>query len=147
MIDRATIHGLSRTKEYKAWQKMKDRCFNENNSHYEGYGGRGITVCSRWMDFENFYKDMGECPEGCSIDRIDNDSSYMPSNCRWATTSQQMNNTRRNVVIQFNGESLTVAQWENRLGINKGTAYHRLRRGWSIERALTTPPCRKVASP
>ena len=85
-----TSHGRRHTPEYKAWTNMKQRCFNPNNTSYEIYGGRGIDVCLEWLDFEPFYKDMGDKPSATySIDRIDNDGNYEPGNCRWATSTQQ----------------------------------------------------------
>ena len=89
-------HGMSYTREYNIWQGMKDRCINSENQGYEDYGGRGISVCTRWLDsFENFYEDMGLSPtDDHSIDRIDNEGNYCPDNCRWATIKQQSDNKR-----------------------------------------------------
>lgn len=91
-----TKHGMYGTRIYTSWGKMKDRCLNKNNHAYKNYGGRGIKICPEWLNsFENFYRDMGERPEGKSIDRIDNNGNYEPSNTKWSTPKEQMNNTRK----------------------------------------------------
>lgn len=122
---------------YQAWAAMRQRCGNPNTKHWKSYGGRGITICERWESFENFLADMGERPAGCSLDRKDNNGNYCKENCRWATQRQQMNNTRVNRLITFNGITQTVSQWAEALGVKQNTLLYRLRRGWSIERALT----------
>lgn len=134
-------HGLSRSKEYHAWQRIKVRCYHKNREEYKSYGGRGITVCKRWLNsFENFYADMGDCPSNShSIDRIDVNGNYEPSNCRWATLKEQCNNKRTNHFLEFNGESKTIQQWCDFFGLADTTVHNRLKRGWSIEDTLTKP--------
>jgi len=91
----AVKHNKRHTKEYNIWSAMKQRCKNPKTEYFNLYGGRGISVCERWESFKNFYEDMGECPEGMSLDRIDVDGDYEKSNCRWVTNSQQSFNTRK----------------------------------------------------
>ena len=131
-------HGMTNTFEYNAWHHMKQRCINKSNHAYKNYGGRGITICKRWLNFENFYKDMGKRPRGMSLDRVDNNKGYYKENCRWATVVEQNNNMRSNHFLTYNGETQTIAWWVAKLGINRGTLYSRIYRGWSIERAFTT---------
>lgn len=133
-------HGLADTPVHRVWIGMNSRCSNPKLANYANYGGRGIKVCERWKSFENFVADMGIRPEGYSIDRINNDGDYEPSNCRWATTKQQLNNKRVNRILVLNGESRTIAEWSEKLGIGWYTIRSRVDRyGWTIEKALTTP--------
>ena len=119
---------------------MIRRCENPKAKNFPRYGGRGITVCERWRtSFEAFLSDMGSRPEGKTLDRIDNEGNYEPSNCRWATASEQQRNMRSNQWVEFNGERMIVTDWARRLGISHGTLRHRLARGWSVELAFTTP--------
>ncbi len=133
-------HGMSGTSTYRTWASMRQRCNNENDDKYSRYGGRGIKVCDRWNDFENFYVDMGERPKGMTIDRLDNTKGYFLSNCRWAACRIQQNNRRNNRIILFNGKSQTIAQWSRDTGIPYSVIYSRLTRlGWTIEKSITTP--------
>jgi len=128
---------------YIVYLGMIRRCYRTKEPGYPNYGGRGISICERWRGkdgFKNFLADMGEKPDGLSIDRIDNDGNYEPSNCRWATRTQQARNCRSNRRYTFNGESLCVPEWAERLGMKADTIYCRLKIGWSIEKALTAPP-------
>lgn len=134
---------------YRAWINMKTRCFNIKSSHYLDYGGRGITVCSDWLIFENFFRDMGEPQKGYSLDRIDNNGGYNKENCRWSTISEQSRNKRSNVLYTLNGETLCLAEWASRIGVNGTTITYRLRRGWPLALALTSkkaPPQRVKGS-
>lgn len=130
----------NKTKEYRAWAGMKKRCYNRNERCFKHYGGRGITVCERWRhSYENFLADMGRCPTGHSLERIDNSKSYSPDNCMWATKIVQANNTRRNRLLEHGGNRLTVSQWSRQTGISVSVLHHRLKRGWTVSDAITTP--------
>jgi hypothetical protein len=132
--------GIKASPEYSAWLALKGRCCNKNNKDFAKYGGRGISVCDRWINsFENFSKDMGKRPSSeHSIDRIDVNGNYHPDNCRWATIIQQRQNQRpKTRVTLFNGEN--THQASARLGGAKGMVYDRLNSGWEIERAFTEP--------
>lgn len=97
---------------YSSWINMLARCNNNKNKNYKNYGGRGIKVCNRWLNsFENFFYDMGEKPKNKTLDRINNDGDYEPNNCRWATASEQISNTRKVIKIQFNGETKIAKEW------------------------------------
>jgi len=136
-----TKHGKSRTRLYNIWIGMIHRCENKKHHIYCYYGGRGIKVCEEWHDVNAFYKWAIEngYKEGLTIDRIDVDGNYEPYNCRWATMKEQVNNSRRNVFIEYNGERLTAAQWSERLGGGKLLVSGRLLRGWSEISAVSTP--------
>jgi hypothetical protein len=141
--ERATIHGAKANKhitsEYDAWLSMKARCSQVDKKNYKDYGGRGIKVCDRWKDsFENFLADMGEKPTSKhSLDRINNNGNYEPSNCRWATRTQQNNNSRRNKRVLYNGKIQSLADWARELNLSYYVLYKRLKRGWSIKEAFT----------
>lgn len=135
-------HGDSRRKRlYTIWANMKSRCFNKNNDDYETYGGRGITVCEEWkedyVEFKEWALNNGY-NNSLTIDRINVDKNYNPSNCRWVNMVTQENNRTNNHMLDLNGESHTVQEWSRITGINANTLYTRLSRGWSIEKALTT---------
>lgn len=136
-------HGESsrRTPEYRAYAAMIQRCTNVRNPAYKDYGGRGISVCSRWLNsYEAFLEDMGRKPnQEYSLDRIDNARGYSPENCRWATRKEQNRNTRQNTCVAFNGETLPLSAWAERMGIPYGSLRSRLRYGWPIDKALTQP--------
>jgi hypothetical protein len=130
-----TNHGHTRI--YNIWSGMIGRCTNQNEPTWDNYGGRGIKVCERWLEFENFLADMGEPPAGMSIDRYpNNDGNYEPSNCRWATSQDQANNRRSNVSMTAFGMTKTLAAWARSIGITQQTLQSRLRRGGSSEEIL-----------
>lgn len=132
-------HGGTGTPEYVVWCKMKERCDNPRATRYDLYGGRGIKVCERWASsFPNFLADMGPRPSRHhSIDRIDVNGGYYPENCRWATRVEQARNTRSNRLIEFRGETKTLTEWAELIGLGVSTLSLRLSAGWSIEDALT----------
>lgn len=138
---RSITHGLTDSPEYKVWCGMKRRCYNKNEKCYERYGARGITVCDRWLhSFENFLADMGARPSAKhTIDRIDNNNSYSPDNCRWILHVDQCANRRSNVVICYNNETRILSEWAKITGLNPSTIKMRLKLGWSPEKALTQP--------
>lgn len=126
--------------EYKIWEQMIDRCCNPNNSRYADYGGRGITVDPRWRtDFAAFRADMGPRPPGRTLDRKDNDKGYTRDNCHWATRREQQNNMRSNVILVAGGVRRTLAETARAYGVESVTLSARLKRGWTLERALTKP--------
>jgi len=138
-------HGRSNTPEYQAWHRMLQRCTNLKHPDYAAYGGRGIKVCRRWRkSFVAFFKDAGLRPSAAhEIDRWpNNNGGYCPGNVRWATRKQQTNNTRTNHFLSHDGERLSIAEWTARLGLQPTLLSSRLNRGWSVKRALTTPPRR-----
>ena len=120
----AVTHGKSNTRIYDIWCAMKQRCYYKKNSYYPNYGGRGIKVCDEWLeDFMNFYNwaMKNGYDDTLSIDRIDVNGNYEPSNCRWTTIKEQANNTTRNRYIEYNGKIKTLSQWADELGVNYST--------------------------
>lgn len=139
---RTIKHGNSHRDEFLIWNYIKRRCCNINCAAYNDYGGRGITICDRWLySFDNFFADMGMRPsKKHSIDRYPNtNGNYEPTNCRWATPKQQANNKTNNRIIEFEGSRKTISEWCDIYSIGYKTVYHRLSNGWEIGRALTTP--------
>jgi hypothetical protein len=122
---------MSDTTEYRIWRHMLNRCYREADTDYHRWGGRGITVCDRWRySFEMFFADMGERPSPKhSIDRMNNDGNYEPSNCRWATSSEQCRNRSSNVRVEHDGQSRTIIEWSEETGLSYMTIYKRLKRG------------------
>jgi len=139
--ERHTTHGMYGTRPYKIWSNMKNRCSNISYFQYKDYGGRGIRVCKKWEKFQGFYEDMkAGYSDSLTLDRINNDKGYSVSNCRWVTMKEQQRNRRSNTFWKFRGETKTIAQWAEELGINYGTLISRVTRSnWSIKKALTTP--------
>jgi len=123
-------HGMKYSREYKTWSAMRVRCLNPNHKDYPRWGGRGITICDRWSKFEAFYEDMGPRPHGTSIDRIDPNGNYEPGNCRWATALvQARNRSDLTMVTRLNGEKVALVDYAKELGITRGAAHLRLKRG------------------
>lgn len=139
--ERNTTHGRSETRLYKIWCGVKERTTNPKNPAYKWYGGRGVSMCTEWQDFSTFQKwaDCNGYGPQLSLDRINNNGNYEPNNCRWATPIQQSNNTRKNNLLTYNGETHTVSEWARLTGIGRSTISNRINRdGWSTAKALTT---------
>lgn len=134
-------HGLSYTPEYRAWQTMRQRCTNPRCAAWPRYGGRGISIAAEWLtDPAAFIAHIGPKPSPKhELDRIDNERGYVPGNVRWATRKTNDRNRRSNRRLAFRGESLTIAEWAERVGISRGLIRVRLENGWSVERTLTEP--------
>jgi hypothetical protein len=121
---------------------MHTRCGNSNHKDWHHYGGRGIRVCQRWSQFKHFLADMGERPQGCTLDRLDHAKNYTPSNCRWATPLQQQENKRANRgshMLTYQGRTMSMANWARELQMLLCTLHFRIKHGWSTAKALTTP--------
>lgn len=129
------IKGYS-SRAYGIWQAMRDRCRNPNRKDYLRYGGRGIKVCKRWEKFENFLTDMGEPLPGFTLDRIDNDADYKPSNCRWATRKEQVHNSTRTRYIEINNVTKKLSEWLAHFGVTKNVYYRRIHKGLTPQQAL-----------
>lgn len=134
---RNKTHGMSRTVAYRAWCQMRNRCNNPKSTKFKYYGARGIKVCERWSKFENFISDMGHPSDGLSLDRIDVNGDYEPSNCQWATKVQQANN-KRVARLTYNGISMTVKEWADCLGISISTFRDRISASFPPEKLFST---------
>jgi hypothetical protein len=138
-------HGRSATPEFVVWSGMLSRCTNENDPAWSRYGGRGITVCAKWLDFASFYSDMGPRPPGFQLDRIDNNLGYYKENCRWATRSENARNKRNSRLVSYEGKQVTLMEASERSGISFDTLWRRLQRGDTdrLFRPVGTYPLRK----
>lgn len=126
---------------YSIWKNMLSRCGNPNKPDYQYYGARGIEVCDEWKEYSTFQQWAANngYEDNLTLDREDGNKNYCPENCRWVTIKEQQNNKRNNHRIEFNGENHTISEWADILNIDRGIIKDRLRAGWSISDALTTP--------
>jgi hypothetical protein len=132
-------HGMTRTPIYAIYRSMMQRCYDQNSTAYHRYGARGINVCEKWQTFEGFYEDMGDKPEGMSLERKDNDGDYCPENVVWAGWKAQANNRRSNRILEHRGKSQTLTQWADEINMKPQTLHARIfRYGWPVEKALET---------
>lgn len=137
LSDSKQPHGLSKTRIYRIWSSMKQRCLNPLNPRWADYGGRGISICEKWMVFEEFFKDIGDAPSPAySLDRIDNNAGYSPDNCRWATRSEQQFNRRRRT-IAIGGRNYTIKEIAAAAGIGRTAVYERIKAGWPTEELIS----------
>lgn len=137
--ERTTTHGMTASAIYSVWHAMKGRCLNKNAKEYRYYGGRGITVCARWLNFVSFFQDMGHPPDGLTLERIDNNANYSPEIFRWATRKEQARNRRDNHFLTLGSTTLCLEDWAIRQNLNLGTLRDRLQRGWPPTQALLQP--------
>ena len=136
---------MSRTRQYKIWQGIRERCNNPKNQYYHNYGGRGIRVCSEWDSASGFnafhvWAQASGYSDDLTIDRKENDGNYEPDNCQWATIVTQANNRRDNHVLTFRGETKTASEFARQYGLKVPTVFARLRHGWPVEKIFTTTP-------
>ena len=143
-----TTHGLSKIPEYKIWGAIKRRCYNKNDNSYYNYGSRNIFVCKEWINsFDKFYIDMGPRPSKYhSIERLNNDEGYYKENCVWVDRKTQNNNKRNNIYITYLGQTKTLSQWSEIIGIPYQTLFSRVRRKWDHEKTITTTIRKKMNS-
>ena len=136
-------HGMPRSGLYNVWRNIHQKCLNPNNPSYKYYGGRGISVCTEWLNdfvvFQKWAESNGYKP-GLTIDRIDNNGNYTPDNCRWVTMKEQSVNKRNVMIIEYNGKSQAITEWSKELGFKRGVLESRIKdHGWPIDEALSTP--------
>lgn len=143
-IEQVSTHGLSNSPLYKRWWGIIQRCYKESHKSFHNYGGRGITVCGEWHDFEAFYKwAHTKYNPGLEIDRVDNDGPYSPENCRWVSRKENARNTRYNVNITLRGITQCASAWAEELEIHVSTLLNRIKKGWSEDKILNIPVKRK----
>jgi hypothetical protein len=136
-VKNATRHGMTETKEFRCWSQMKDRCLNPRHKYFSRYGGRGITICQRWIDsFEAFYEDMGPCPLGLTLEREKNNKGYCPENCVWATRKQQADNRRNTKRLTAFGLTMVERDWARKLGCSHGAIAWHLNKGETMEQII-----------
>lgn len=143
--ERCFIHGISDSPIHVCWMNMKQRCYNPKSTYYRHYGGRGITVCDRWMigvdsksGFQCFLEDMGPSYRlGLTIDRINPNENYSPENCRWITQAEQTRNRRNNIILEHDGRRMILSKWAMEIGVRPGLIGDRIRLGWSASNAIT----------
>lgn len=142
-VENMSTHGKTKTPEFKTWTSMISRCSSKTHKSYFRYGGRGITVCERWIGktgFLNFLEDIGERPTPKhSLDRIDNNKGYSAENCRWADTTTQARNKRNNNLITYKNITRCLTEWSEIINIPTSTLYNRLKNGWDVEKSFETP--------
>lgn len=148
-IKRITTHGVGKSPYYHTWWAMMQRCYNENHQNYSRYGARGISVCEEWHDPTNFVawanSTCGEKKTGFTLDRKDNSKGYSPDNCKWSTASQQQNNRRNTLYVDFNGEKVPVSELARRYNVPVSRLRARIfEYGWPVEDAINTP---KISEP
>lgn len=132
-----TTHGKTGSREHRAFWAMKNRCLNPKSDRYPSYGGRGILIDDEWLVFENFYRDMGDCPPGMSLDRLDVDSNYGPGKCRWASVEQQSNNKTNTIFVIFEGEKMSLTQAARRAGVDCKALRYRIKvKGMDFNEAI-----------
>lgn len=138
---RSSTHGETKTRLFKIWESMHERCERKTHKHYKDYGARGIFVCEEWKEYKPFrdWAMVHGYSEDLTIDRKDTNGEYSPDNCRWITMKKQQNNKRNNHFLTWNGETKTITEWSEATGIKKTTIKERLNLGWSVDKTLTTP--------
>lgn len=144
--ERGTTHGMCKSRLYRIWDAMKQRCYATSHKAFENYGGRGITVCNAWRESFEAFRDWALSAgynDDLTLDRMDTDGNYEPSNCQWVSLKDQQSNKRNNRLISYAGKTLTVSEWAEVTGINRSTLFARIRLGWPCEKIIETPPAIK----
>lgn len=137
-------HRLSKSRQWTIHSNIKNRCDNKSADSYERYGGRGITYCKKWKTFNGFWEDMKDgYSDNLTIERINNNGNYCKENCRWATVKEQCNNKSTNTVLSFNGETKTISEWAEVIGVKRGTLSWRYHQGWEVNKILDKNVCKK----